>query len=106
MKRDWDVIRAILLDSATGDGPRYDEIDRDELAMHYLLAREAGYLDDCDHLTDRGLEFLRLALDPGVWSRTKRLVLKAVGGLPSAALIAALQNPHGLPPMTAAGPDD
>lgn len=97
MKRDWDIIRAILLDSAIEDGSTLDEVGPNTLAEHYELAKEAGYLTRDERLTDSGLVFLRLSLDPRVWRRAKRLVSEAVGGLPSAALIAALQYPHGLP---------
>lgn len=96
MKRDMDLVRAILLAVEEGhgdidiqDGLPGTEASAQELEYHLNLAQQAGLLDvagvtlgggyHIQGLTWEGHDFLDTIRDPEVWKRTKEGATK-VGG--------------------------
>ena len=78
MKRDFDLIRTLLLrfDSLRPDaiwiGPMFSDPDSERIWYHVRLMHEAGYLEpDCHVLTDAGLALLDKIRDPKVWNWMK-----------------------------------
>jgi hypothetical protein len=113
MKRDMDLIRAILLsveEHEDGRAPRdltVDGYSAEQIGYHNYLIGDAGLAKTADvttrgssgpmalviHLTWAGHEFLDAARDDTVWSKTKaRLGAagKAVLGVPISVLTAVL----------------
>ena len=107
MKRDMDLIRAILLkieeqgSPTLAKPPTIEGADAPSVAEHLRLLYEAGLIDAAEHrrlagaplyldmrLTWEGHEFLENVRDPQVWSNTKAAAQK-VGGF-SFGLIAEL----------------
>lgn len=108
MKRDMDLIRAILieveklpLDPGFHDVsvPGYTE---EEITYHVQLADEAGLIEAIDlssnegvcwkpkRLTYQGHEFLDAARSDTVWDKAKKMVLSATGTITLEGLKAAL----------------
>jgi hypothetical protein len=94
MKRDMDLVRAILLEvekSPSLDGVRIEMPgpSREEVYYNAHLAQEAGLIDakflpnstefHVLRLTYAGHEFLDAARSDSVWSEAKRLLLKVTG---------------------------
>ena len=99
MKRDMDLIRAILLaveEQADADDRelRIDGAPADEvLAYHFLLLDDAGLIEsrpmgnvgyyrllEPKRLTWAGHEFLDAARNDDLWEQAKRMVLEKTGG--------------------------
>ena len=102
MKRDWDLIRELLLEfekRCDGDqsaNSRLLEIESrsdTEIAYHISLLAEAGLIDAADRSTNTdsqwlvnrltwdGHEFLDAARDRGRWQRAKETITSKGGGL-------------------------
>lgn len=100
MKRDWDLIRALLLEIEERCGPEpvgAEQLqagsDRPQVAYHVGLPIEAGLVageDTTSHagedymvqrLTWRGHEFLEAARDDTRWKRAKTTIVSKGGAL-------------------------
>ena len=99
MKRDFDLIRMILLDiealppGATAGGFFYDDIDKETVAAHVLLLHDAGLIDanvlkllngppkiKVSGLTWAGHDFLAAAKNETIWAKAKTTVLAPAAG--------------------------
>ena len=109
MKRDMDLVRAILLaveEHDHGFAPDDLEIDgftEEQIAYHAFIMMEGGLLEGIDmttrgsespeaairHLTWAGHEFLDAAREPARWNQAKE-VIKKVGGATLAVWTAVL----------------
>ena len=97
MKRDMDLVRAILIDVeqcsdwAGGDLPEFDKWSQAEVGYHVKIMIEVGLLDGCEQtgdgdvgynfggieLTWTGHEFLAMARDNTAWKKAKAKMGKA-----------------------------
>jgi len=112
MKRDMDLVRAILLkiESSEGD-PRkrvmlgsFEGHSNIEVSYHVKLLAQAGLIEARDHstfsgfawvpqqLTWDGHEFLDAARSDNLWKQAKNVVLKQTGGLSLEVLKPVLIN--------------
>ena len=100
MKRDLDLVRAIILDiEARGTpldliDPRVEGFNELEVSYHVMLLEDAGLIRAMDRsaigifrwsagaLTWRGHELAEYMHDEALWQAAKRDVLTAAGGLP------------------------
>lgn len=99
MKRDFDLIRKILLDVEENAEhndlyfPKIDDLDDEIIAYHIKLLGDAGLADiynassksSIDYrvqsLTYQGHEFLDQIRNPKVWEKTKQTVFTKIGSL-------------------------
>ena len=100
MKRDMDLVRAILLALADSDEPLWstdlvtDEYSRDVIGYHFLILDEAGlivanvkaadndpyYIAVASRLTWEGNDFLDAVRDESIWKRVRSTIGKINGG--------------------------
>jgi hypothetical protein len=110
MKRDMDLIRAILIEveKLPFDGSFHDisvqGYSEEEITYHVLLAHEAGLIEAMDlssmdgvcwkpkRLTYEGHEFLDSARNDTVWQKAKEKLLSTSGSITLDALKALLQQ--------------
>lgn len=106
MKRDFDLIRSILLDVedfAPGDSGTvqdYDGHDQRTVNHHSILLIEAGFLEGAivgggarviiHKMTWRGHDLLDAMRDESIWKKAKETVLPKVGGVALDVLLAWL----------------
>ena len=85
MKRDWHILRAILLNAEEGVSDRTLSINEDLLQGHIAMAYSAGFLSGEiePSLTWSGHEFLDAVRDDAVWAVCYRAIAWNCGGLPS-----------------------
>jgi hypothetical protein len=99
MKRDMDLIRAVLIEveKLPFDGSFHDIFvqghSEEEISYHVLLSHEAGLIDAIDlsstqgvcwrpkRLTYEGHEFLDAARNDTVWKRAKETLLSTSGAI-------------------------
>jgi len=99
MKRDFDLVRRILLDieamppGDTAQGFEYQEYDHATIAEHVRLLIEAGLVDGeigktfggihfhVSGLTWSGHDFLRVAKDDTIWMKAKQTILKPASAI-------------------------
>lgn len=111
MKRDWDLIRRILVETEEkGEaGPGWTTLDLEDwdpavVSYHVRLLDEAGLVEAQDlttsgnfewqpkRLTWNGHEFLDAAKENSTWERAKKLATEKAGVLSFAALQEALSR--------------
>jgi hypothetical protein len=98
MKRDMNLVRAILLDIETmnqdsaNEELMIDGYDNDQIVYHMSLLVEAGLVKGrvhetsqgpyvrCERLTWQGHEFLDAARDQSVWNEARNILHKTGGG--------------------------
>jgi len=108
MKRDMDLIRAILIEVEKFPlDPGFHDISieghtEEEITYHVQLAHEAGLIEAIDltshngvcwkakRLTYQGHEFLDAARSDTVWDKAKKMLLSATGTITLEGLKAAL----------------
>ena len=108
MKRDMDLVRAILLDIEANnvfeEGPYTPKIpgySLEEIAYHVAIMQDADLLVahviwlrqpyiHVQRMAWKGHEFLEASRDESLWSQAKEKVLEATGGLGFEALKALL----------------
>lgn len=105
MKRDMDLIRAILLEVEKSPSPAGCQIEipgrtREELYYHAQLTQEAGLIEarflpnstvfHVLRLTNPGHKFLAAARSDTVWEKAKKKLLSATGTITLEGLKAAL----------------
>jgi len=104
MKRDMDLVRAILIAlEKTDSAGKYqqfsiDDISEEVLSYHIKLLHQAGLIEAHDasgcnefkwypvSLTWDGHEFLELAKNDAIWTKAKLQLIKKVDGLSFAVL--------------------
>jgi hypothetical protein len=103
MKRDFDLIRLILIDLEGDESIDLSTFSNEEIIYHKALIKEAGFADGMVHynsstarsypdaavltrLTWEGHEFLDKARSEKVWSKAKTLVKQNAGTLSLEAL--------------------
>jgi len=104
MKRDMDLIRAVLIEveKLPYDGGFHDISvqghSQEEITYHVILAHDAGLIDACDlssadgicckpkRLTYAGHEFLDSARSDTVWNKAKEKLLSTSGTITLEAL--------------------
>ncbi|QRN79485.1 MAG: DUF2513 domain-containing protein, partial [Nocardiopsis sp. BM-2018] len=89
MKRDNDLIRALLLEMEAKGDFRFDPIegtpeeDIDKRIYHLKLLGDAGYVAPVGkysyRLTNHAHDFIEAMRDEGIWNRTKDAVAKSGG---------------------------
>lgn len=90
MKRDFDLVRSLLLDlENSSEAAIYVDFEHGDEAVHQLrIMLDAGFIRGKDkgfgtvyveRLTWEGHDFLDAVRDDGVWSKTKSKVSKGVG---------------------------
>ncbi|MCB8987560.1 MAG: DUF2513 domain-containing protein [Ardenticatenaceae bacterium] len=120
MKRDMDIIRAILLqvnnhEKATVPEVKLEDFDTEQVAYHVNLLAEAGYitgvpsqsvLDDVPEwievrLTWDGHEFIDAARNETIWAKFKEVIVEKGGTVPfslAVNILTAVTKQHfGLP---------
>ena len=103
MKRDMDLVRAILKHLADRDLQSAQAVvsiegySKDKIAGHLEIMEDKGLVDGvtgmcaaCKRMTWEGHEFLEASRDDTIWNKAKALVLEKTGGLSFEALKAAL----------------
>lgn len=121
MKRDFDLIRRILLDvesippAQQMNCPTYDEFNKDVIAPHVVLLHEAGLIDasvlkmlsgryqvKIRGLTWAGHDFLDAIRDDTLWAKAKKTILAPAGGVAFTVLLewakSEVKTRLGLPP--------
>ncbi|MBI3463531.1 MAG: DUF2513 domain-containing protein [Planctomycetes bacterium] len=114
MKRDIDLIRAILLTieaSPTGYGPyplKVEGYSDEQVGYHAYLLMQGGLVEGTNktlpsstsplgharNLTWRGHEFLDAARDPGIWQTAKERAIAAAGGATVPIMYGLLRAAH------------
>ncbi len=94
MKRDFDLIRLILIHNETGEKPReLDAYQEDHVLYNIALMKDAGlieaYVEDdvrgrpcaavINRLTWAGHDFLDSIRDESIWVKAKEKVIKPMG---------------------------
>ncbi|MCA9946430.1 MAG: DUF2513 domain-containing protein [Anaerolineales bacterium] len=120
MKRDMDIIRAVLLqvnnhEEATIPEVRLEEFDLEQVVYHVNLLAEAGYITGIPsqsamqdvpewiqvRLTWDGHEFIDAARNETIWAKFKEVIAEKGGAIPfslAVNLLTAVSKQHfGLP---------
>lgn len=119
MKRDMDIIRALMLSVETNDKSLVTPYSAEQLAYHVELLRDAEMVEaavsyrselgtkiphfyQISRLTWKGHEHLDAMRDESVWNKAKETILKKGGSwtfdLLKEALAQIIANQVGLPP--------
>lgn len=100
MKRDFDVIRKILLDVEEAKdlegvyAPKIENVEEEVVKYHLLLMRDAGLIDGIEvstlgdgfnlrriNMTWAGHDFLDSARNDTVWKKTQKTIKESIGSV-------------------------
>ena len=109
MKRDLDIVRAILLSAEEEDNSRLEEFDDQVVGYHAKIMHEAGLIDaqlieeysggmkkvrECriKSLTWDGHDYIDAMRDDNIWNKTKELITSNTTSWTFSILLEALKH--------------